>query len=77
MEINHTPSFSTDSPLDFKIKSSLILDTLNILTFGKKNEPKLDPLEIYNYENSHLGGYTRIYPKPNQVKFQVISILHF
>jgi tubulin polyglutamylase TTLL6/13 len=62
LEVNHTPSFSTDSPLDFNIKSNLILDTLNILTFGKKNESRLDAQEVLNYENTHLGGFTRIYP---------------
>ncbi|KRX03671.1 hypothetical protein PPERSA_04223 [Pseudocohnilembus persalinus] len=28
LEVNHTPSFSTDTPLDHQIKKSLILDTL-------------------------------------------------
>ena len=28
IEINHTPSFSTDTPLDFKIKKDLIADTI-------------------------------------------------
>lgn len=28
IEVNHTPSFTTDTPLDYHIKHSLILDTL-------------------------------------------------
>ncbi len=28
LEVNHTPSFTTDTPLDYHIKKSLILDTL-------------------------------------------------
>lgn len=28
MEVNHTPSFATDTPLDFDIKSRLIRETL-------------------------------------------------
>lgn len=28
LEVNHTPSFVTDTPLDFQIKKNLILDTL-------------------------------------------------
>ena len=31
LEVNHTPSFKTDSNLDFKIKYNLILDTLILL----------------------------------------------
>jgi tubulin polyglutamylase TTLL6/13 len=31
IEINHTPSFATDTPLDFKIKKDLIADTIQIL----------------------------------------------
>jgi tubulin polyglutamylase TTLL6/13 len=40
IEINHTPSFKTDTPLDLRIKSNLIRDTLNLLnlnlTFKRK-----------------------------------------
>jgi tubulin polyglutamylase TTLL6/13 len=28
LEVNHAPSFSTDTPLDFKIKKDLIADTI-------------------------------------------------
>jgi tubulin polyglutamylase TTLL6/13 len=28
VEVNHAPSFSTDTPLDFKIKKDVIADTL-------------------------------------------------
>ena len=40
LEVNHTPSFATDTPLDYKIKSSLIKDTLNLMNINvkKKNE---------------------------------------
>lgn len=31
IEINHAPSFATDSPLDEKIKGQVIYDTLNLL----------------------------------------------
>jgi len=38
LEVNHSPSFSTDSPLDFKIKKNLIADVLQLLniSFWKK-----------------------------------------
>ena len=31
LEVNHSPSFTTDSPLDFYIKSNLIQDTLVLM----------------------------------------------
>ena len=38
IEINHTPSFATDTPIDFKIKKDVVADTLAILnmTYGNK-----------------------------------------
>jgi len=40
IEINHTPSFATDTPLDFKIKKDLIAETLQLLnmTYAKKRK---------------------------------------
>ena len=34
IEINHDPSFETDSPLDFKVKRKLISDTLRLLNLN-------------------------------------------
>ena len=31
IEVNHAPSFTADTPLDYSIKYDLILDTLNIV----------------------------------------------
>ena len=31
LEVNHTPSFTTDTPLDHKIKYNLIKDTLTLM----------------------------------------------
>ena len=40
IEINHAPSFATDSALDFKIKKDLIADSFEKLqvTFARKRE---------------------------------------
>ena len=35
MEVNLSPSLSTDSPLDLKIKSNLFVDTLNLIGVRK------------------------------------------
>lgn len=36
LEINYTPSFSTDTPLDWNIKKSLIKDVLTIMEITKE-----------------------------------------
>lgn len=36
LEINHTPSFSTDTPLDELIKSNLIRDTISLMNITPK-----------------------------------------
>jgi len=35
LEINYTPSFSTDTPLDWNIKSNLIHDALLLMGISK------------------------------------------
>jgi tubulin polyglutamylase TTLL6/13 len=34
LEVNHSPSFTTDTPLDFKIKKNLIADTIRLLNLS-------------------------------------------
>jgi tubulin polyglutamylase TTLL6/13 len=31
IEINHSPSFATDSPLDKKVKTGVVKDALNLM----------------------------------------------
>lgn len=38
LEINHAPSFATDSPLDEKIKAQVIYDTVNLLGLTQKRK---------------------------------------
>lgn len=38
LEVNHSPSFSTDSPLDYKIKSELIHDTIKLLGLSTRRK---------------------------------------
>lgn len=40
LEVNHSPSFSTDSPLDETVKGTLIQDTIRLLGLSK-NRKKL------------------------------------
>ena len=34
LEINHSPSFSTDTPLDYKIKKNLLMDVIKLLNLS-------------------------------------------
>jgi tubulin polyglutamylase TTLL6/13 len=38
LEVNQSPSFTTDSPLDYKIKKALITDTIKILNLSIKRK---------------------------------------
>jgi len=41
IEVNHTPSFTTDTPLDKSIKKGLIRDTLLLLNINGKNRVRI------------------------------------
>uniref|UniRef100_A0A1I8FU28 Tubulin--tyrosine ligase-like protein 9 n=1 Tax=Macrostomum lignano TaxID=282301 RepID=A0A1I8FU28_9PLAT len=41
LEVNHSPSFSTDSRLDREIKEALITDTLNLINVGAVDRKKV------------------------------------
>ena len=93
LEVNHTPSFTTDTPLDKNIKRNVIKDALTLMNISVNNrikyknkkkvelqqrvltgkKIKLTPEEKQAthekaqherdvWENSHLGGYEKIYP---------------
>ena len=40
IEVNHTPSFETGTPLDYMIKKNLIVDTLKLMRITQKNKRK-------------------------------------
>lgn len=41
LEVNHTPSFTTDTPLDSHIKYKLIKDTLTLMNINIQMKRKL------------------------------------
>ncbi|XP_039766233.1 neugrin isoform X2 [Ornithorhynchus anatinus] len=102
LEVNHSPSFTTDSRLDREVKDALLCDAMtlvNLQSCDKKKvleedkrrvkerltqghqpprEARREQMELSNaiwldqeikYEDSHLGGYRRIYPGPNADKY--------
>lgn len=40
IEVNHAPSFWTDSPLDLEVKRNLIIDSLQLLNISNKFKQK-------------------------------------
>ena len=40
LEVNHAPSFGTDTPLDFKIKRDVIADTIQLLNLSYYKKQK-------------------------------------
>ncbi len=40
LEVNHTPSFTTDTPLDRNIKENLINDTIHLLNLNTNDKLK-------------------------------------
>jgi tubulin polyglutamylase TTLL6/13 len=41
IEVNHTPSFETATPLDYMIKKNLIKDTLKLMRINAKQKKTL------------------------------------
>ncbi|XP_018426949.1 PREDICTED: tubulin polyglutamylase TTLL6 [Nanorana parkeri] len=102
LEVNHSPSFTTDSRLDREVKDALLFDTLNLINLRacdkrkvieedkrrvkerllQRNLPKETKREqfetsqavwleqVEKYEDSHLGGYHRIYPQGKGDKYE-------
>ncbi|XP_019573591.2 tubulin polyglutamylase TTLL13 isoform X2 [Rhinolophus sinicus] len=101
LEVNHSPSFTTDSQLDREVKDALLCDALTLVNLRgcdkrkvmeedkrrvkerlfqchqQPREARREQIESSHtalldqerYEDSHLGGYRRIYPGPNTEKY--------
>jgi tubulin polyglutamylase TTLL6/13 len=56
IEINHAPSFSTDTPLDFKMKKDVIADAVQLLGMTYKGKKKMVKSHKSNInKRMHLG----------------------
>lgn len=96
-QVNHSPSFTTDSRLDREVKDALLCDAMTLVNLRGCDKRKVmeedkrrvkerlfqchqQPrearqeqtesshtalLDQERYEDSHLGGYQRIYPGPH------------
>ncbi|CAK6442426.1 unnamed protein product [Pipistrellus nathusii] len=102
LEVNHSPSFTTDSRLDREVKDALLLDAMILANLrgcdkrkvmeeekrrvkvrlfqchqetrreARREQTELSQAALQDqecYEDSHLGGYRRIYPGPDTEKY--------
>ncbi|GAB5572149.1 tubulin polyglutamylase TTLL13P isoform X1 [Prionailurus iriomotensis] len=101
LEVNHSPSFTTDSRLDREVKDALLCDAMTLVNLrgcdkrkvieedkrrvkerlfqchqqpreARREQTELSHAAILDqerHEDSHLGGYRRIYPGPNTDKY--------
>ncbi|XP_064013888.1 tubulin polyglutamylase TTLL13 isoform X2 [Pogoniulus pusillus] len=103
LEVNHSPSFSTDTAIDCEVKDALLCDTLTLINLHACNKrkvleedkqrvkerllqgpqtlraPRHEELEakqaawleqVERYEESHCGGYRRIYPAQGTERYE-------
>ncbi|XP_048225443.1 tubulin polyglutamylase TTLL13 [Perognathus longimembris pacificus] len=102
LEVNHSPSFTTDSRLDREVKDALLCDAMTLVNLRGCDKKKVleeekrrmkerlfqyhlplrenrqeqiessqaAMLDQERYEDSHLGGYRRIYPGPDSEKYE-------
>lgn len=58
LEVNHSPSFTTDSQLDFNIKERVISEALNIMNISTRNKTEFEGLRKVLSNNRMLKGKT-------------------
>lgn len=58
LEVNQSPSFSTDSPLDYKIKKTVLGDTFNLLNCSSENRAQCEQLQKEALEKRIRTGKT-------------------
>lgn len=69
LEVNHTPSFTTDSPLDFSVKQTIILEALKLLNLDsnlRKDYKKKQKIEVLR---RNLTGKIEKISKEERKKF--------
>jgi tubulin polyglutamylase TTLL6/13 len=60
LEVNHSPSFSTDSPIDEKVKGDIIRDTMRMLALSKRRKQTYRKnLQLYNEQRVASGKWPK------------------
>ena len=60
LEVNHAPSFSTDSPLDFKVKKNLIADVIHMLNLSFWKKVKYKKQKALEFQRRAIKGKTKV-----------------
>lgn len=60
LEVNHAPSFTTDSPLDFKVKKNLIADTIRLLNLSWFKKQKFKKMKALEFQKRAIKGKVKI-----------------
>jgi tubulin polyglutamylase TTLL6/13 len=55
LEVNHAPSFNTDTPLDAKVKRDVLHDTFRILNISLKEKQEITELLKLIHEQRVIG----------------------
>ena len=70
LEVNHAPSFATDSPLDYEIKYNLFVDTFRLLDMSvAKKKQKL--LSLYEEKKARMMTKLTMKQKVEMKKMQM------
>lgn len=71
MEVNHTPSFRTDTPLDFKVKKGIIADSIRLLNLSTSAKQKLKKQKTVEYQRRALLQCTTLQAELDAKKARV------
>ena len=63
LEVNHTPSFTTDSKIDEHIKYNLINDTINLLNINANDKQIYANKQVFYYYSLKEEFVRRLFPK--------------
>lgn len=58
LEVNHSPSFSTDTPFDYRIKEQLVYDTIKLLNLDPNTKVKYKQERDREFKQRALGKAT-------------------
>ena len=71
IEVNHTPSFTTDTPLDRNIKMNVIHDTLKLMNITLEAKSKFKKNERINMRKRVLTGkFSRMTAEERQIEIE-------
>lgn len=71
LEINYTPSFTADTPLDQYIKKNLIADTMNLLNINDKWKKEMRMKRDREVQERMMSGKRKKYTPEQRVAIAI------